>query len=81
MPFLHGKSLWRTHKDELTEMLGASAYEIIAKHCEALEDRARIVMEAEKQRNSQQNSGQPVSLGMPIVAMHPATITGTHPLR
>ena len=79
MPFLHGKSLWRTHKDELTEMLGESAYEVIAEHCEALEERARIVMEAEGQANVQQNSRHPVSLGMPIVAMHPATIAGTHP--
>ena len=66
-------------------MLGESAYEVIAEHCEALEERARIVMEAEGQTNvtqqteAAQNSRRPVSLGMPIVAMHPATVAGTHP--
>lgn len=85
MPFLHGESLWRTHKDELTEMLGESAYEVIAEHYEALEERARIVIEAEGKSNvtqhieAAQNSRRLVSLGMPIVAMHPATIAGTHP--
>lgn len=72
-------------------MLGESAYEVIAEHCEALEERARIVMESEaqtvaaqqatvtQQTNTTQNSRRPVSLGMPIVAMHPATVAGTHP--
>ena len=66
-------------------MLGESAYAVIAEHCEALEERARIVMEAEgkstatQQTPATQNSRRPVSLGMPIVAMHPATIAGTHP--
>lgn len=32
--------LWRTHKEELVELIGAGAYEVLAKHCEAREELA-----------------------------------------
>lgn len=60
-------ALWRTHKEELVELIGAEAYAVVAEHCQALEERAAA--------SGQQNSaGAPLApSGFPLIAIHPAT--------
>ncbi|HIW95357.1 MAG TPA: hypothetical protein H9867_02540 [Candidatus Corynebacterium gallistercoris] len=34
--------LWRTHEEELTELIGPAAYEVVAEHCRAREELAKV---------------------------------------
>jgi hypothetical protein len=36
-----GEALWSTHAEELRELIGAEAYEVVAKHCRQREEMAR----------------------------------------
>ncbi|MBF4552783.1 hypothetical protein [Corynebacterium suicordis] len=36
------EALWRTHEEELTELIGSEAYAVVAEHCEAREQLAAV---------------------------------------
>ncbi|WP_311488330.1 hypothetical protein [uncultured Corynebacterium sp.] len=60
-------AMWRTHKDELVELIGEESYEVLAEHCEALEARAAATGE-------QNEAGAPLApSGFPLLTIHPAT--------
>lgn len=42
-PWSTGRAVWRTHRDELIAMVGEECYDVIAHHCEQLEERSRAL--------------------------------------
>ena len=53
-----GESLWRTHEEELTELIGAEAYAVVAEHCRQREEAAGVGV---------------APSGFPLLSIHPAT--------
>ena len=54
-----GEALWRTHEEELVELIGREAYEVLVEHCEQREELVQV---------------SPVSpSGFPLLSIHPAT--------
>ncbi len=55
----NAEAIWRTHRDELVELIGLPCYEILAQHCQA--------------REAAGLAGAFGPSGYPLLAIHPAT--------
>lgn len=57
-------ALWRTHAEELTELIGEAAYDVVVQHCEKREQMAAAMASAKPAI---------APSGFPLLSIHPAT--------